>query len=276
MPASRCGVCATAAGRCSILSGGSPRRADLPGYAAQLIATIARLRRAFADSGLAPDHFVFGEADHRAYGPGNWGMSDDSTTACTDRGVLAPNSDGFRGRVYDRKGFDNGRLYCLRTYYLFDRSRGISRKIFFPQALAHKFTGGRIIGIDPYRKDTAREKDVSLEMRAEIDKFIDSWDIVGSYIAVLEKISDLKLGNNATIFRETSEGSFQYIPNGIGMIHIDGNHDTDFVLNDITNYFGKIKHNGIVIMDDTDWASVRGCLHLLSEGCILEKDYNTW
>jgi hypothetical protein len=167
--------------------------------------------------------------------------------------------------------------YIVSEHITYSIEVGVYRgRSFFPQALAHKFTGGRIIGIDPYRKDTAREKDVSLEMRAEIDKFIDSWDIVGSYIAVLEKISDLKLGNNATIFRETSEGSFQYIPNGIGMIHIDGNHDTDFVINDITNYFGKIKHNGIVIMDDTDWASVRGCLHLLSEGCILEKDYNTW
>lgn len=147
---------------------------------------------------------------------------------------------------------------------------------FFPQAFAHLKTGGKIIGVDPFSKNDARENDVSPELKRIIDDSIDSWDSILSYVYNLKKIMDWQLGNCATIIRETSEIAAKYINDEIGMLHIDGNHDTKFVSKDISLYLPKIKHGGLIIMDDTDWSSVQSCLYLLNSDCVLEKDNGTW
>ena len=128
---------------------------------------------------------------------------------------------------------------------------------FFPQAIALRQTGGHIIGIDPYLKAAAREKDLTPQMRATVDKLIDEWDTIETYITNLRRISAWQLGNSATLLRESSEVASRYLPNDIGMLHIDGNHDIEFVAKDILLYLPKIKSNGIIIMDDTDWDSQR-------------------
>lgn len=147
---------------------------------------------------------------------------------------------------------------------------------FFPQALAQKHIGGIIIGVDPYLKESAREKDLSPVLKVMVDNLIDSWDTFESYVSNLGTIINLKVGNNALIIRETSEVAVKYLPGEIGLLHIDGNHDVEFVEKDINLYLPKIKKNGLIIMDDTDWESVRSCLHLLNDSCLLEKDYGLW
>jgi len=146
---------------------------------------------------------------------------------------------------------------------------------FFPQALTHKVTNGKIIGIDPYLKEAAREKDLQKNAALMIDKLIDNWDTIETYISNLQRITNLQLGNNAFIIRDKSENVVKYLSDNIELIHIDGNHDVDYVTKDISLYLPKIKQNGIIIMDDTDWESVKSCLHLLT-GCVLEKSFNNW
>jgi hypothetical protein len=147
---------------------------------------------------------------------------------------------------------------------------------FFPQALAHQQTGGQVFGIDPYLRSAAREKDLTPEMRIVVDKLIDAWDPLDTYIANLRRIPLWRLGNHAVLLRETSEVAVKYLPDDIGMLHIDGNHDIEFVAKDIILFLPKIKSGGLIIMDDTDWASVQSCLPLLSKDCDLEKDCGTW
>lgn len=48
---------------------------------------------------------------------------------------------------------------------------------FFPQALAQRHIGGLAIGIDPYSKASAREKDLSDDLRKVVDDLIDAWDV---------------------------------------------------------------------------------------------------
>lgn len=147
---------------------------------------------------------------------------------------------------------------------------------FFPQALAHRVTGGQIIGIDPYMKENAREKDLTPEMRATVDRLVDAWDTVETYVSNMRRIALWGLGNNALLLREPSESAVKYLPGDIGMLHIDGNHDMEFVAKDILFYLPKIKANGLIIMDDTDWESVRVCLPLLTTHCKLEADHGFW
>ncbi|WP_228895978.1 class I SAM-dependent methyltransferase [Pseudoduganella aquatica] len=77
--------------------------------------------------------------------------------------------------------------------------------------------------------------------------------------------------------RQLIDTALQHLPaDGIGVLHIDGNHDIEFVAKDLQYYLPKIKSNGPIIMDDTDWDSVRSCLPLLAAQCKLESEHGTW
>ena len=175
------------------------------------------------------------------------------------------------------------KAFIMAEYIMFENIKysveiGVyNGRSFFPQALAHKITGGKIIGIDPYLKEAAREKDLPKDIAIAVDKLIDNWNTIEMYISNLERILSLQLGNNAFIIRDTSENIVSYLPDNIELLHIDGNHDISFVTKDISLYVPKLKPGGIIVMDDTDWDSVKSCLYLLSENqCILERDFNTW
>jgi len=53
------------------------------------------------------------------------------------------------------------------------------------------------------------------------------------------------------IFKKSSEAIFE-IPSNLDFIYIDGNHDYDFVKNDINLYFNKIRKGGIIAGHDFD------------------------
>ena len=50
-----------------------------------------------------------------------------------------------------------------------------------PQALAHKRTGGLAIGIDPFRRSSAKELESPAEHAAEIDNWLESTDFDAVY-----------------------------------------------------------------------------------------------
>jgi predicted O-methyltransferase YrrM len=41
------------------------------------------------------------------------------------------------------------------------------------------------------------------------------------------------------------------------LIHIDGNHDTALVMQDVENYLPLLKQEGFIVMDDVSWESVK-------------------
>jgi hypothetical protein len=146
---------------------------------------------------------------------------------------------------------------------------------FFPQAMAQRELGGLAIGIDPYSRESAREKDLSDQLRKVVDDLIDGWDVGQTYAQNLVHLLDWQLGNHALLLRETSEEAARFMPPNIGLLHIDGNHDVEYVTKDIELYLPHVQPGGLVVMDDTDWDSVRSCLHLL-QGCTLESDHGSW
>lgn len=130
---------------------------------------------------------------------------------------------------------------------------------FFPQVIAHKnYSKGIVYGIDPYNKQCASESD-NLELKNAIDSFVEITDFDDLYNQVLSILSNKKFEKNGKIIRKRSEdaiGDFIGQNSNFGLIHIDGNHDTVMVKNDVNLYLPLLRKNGFLVMDDVSWSSV--------------------
>lgn len=153
----------------------------------------------------------------------------------------------------------------LKTYVEIGIYKG---KSLFPAAYAIKQNKGISYGIDPYIKDAARENDIEENLQIEIDEFIDKLDFEGLYQDVLKLRSKLNLQNHVELIRKKSSESIEFFQKkdiGIDMLHIDGNHDTKYVMEDVNLYLPLLNPNGFIIMDDIDWGSVKPAYNKLKE-----------
>lgn len=136
---------------------------------------------------------------------------------------------------------------------------GIYRgRSFFPQALAHKARGGTAYGIDPYSAFDAQEHDHD-ELGSEIAHFVESTDWDALHDEVIAKLSALDLTSTAKLVRRTSSAAFDELSKDrYGLIHVDGNHDTAAVLEDVQRYSQLLEpDNGFLVLDDISWTSVK-------------------
>lgn len=140
---------------------------------------------------------------------------------------------------------------------------GIYRgRSFFPQAFAHKRTGGVVYGIDPFSTDDAREHDHVDSDR--INSFLQDTDFESIYQSVQTLRAELGVAEHALVIRERSVAAARQFSGGIGLIHIDGNHDTEPVLADVAAYMPLLARNGFLIMDDISWPSVKPAVDRIS------------
>lgn len=132
-------------------------------------------------------------------------------------------------------------------------------KCLLPLAYVIKQNGGIAIGIDPYNKECAREKDIEEEKRIAIDEFIDEIDFKMLYNDVLTQKEAMDLCSSCKIINKTSESAYEELKAKkiiIDMLHIDGNHDTKYVAMDAAKYISMVKDSGFIVFDDIDWESV--------------------
>ena len=67
--------------------------------------------------------------------------------------------------------------------------------------------------------------------------------------------------SNVKIIRKTSDEAVGLIENSfLDWIYIDGNHEYEYVKNDLYNYYPKMKETGYITGDDYDWSDPRGVL----------------
>jgi predicted O-methyltransferase YrrM len=79
------------------------------------------------------------------------------------------------------------------------------------------------------------------------------------YNRLISNINKFKL--NVNILRNKSENVVNnFDNNSIDILHIDGCHDYEYVLKDLSLYSDKITTNGIIIMDDINWPSVKSAM----------------
>ncbi len=145
-----------------------------------------------------------------------------------------------------------------------------------PQALAHKRTGGLVIGIDPFRRSSARELEAPAEYAAEIDNWLESTDFDAVYAQLSADLTELDLNPHVNLIRATSDDALPRVKNVLDMLHIDGNHDSVFVRRDLANYLPLLRKGGLLIMDDVDWQSVAACLDDVEASCVSVDRFAGW
>ena len=146
-----------------------------------------------------------------------------------------------------------------------------------PQALAHKRTGGLAVGIDPFRRSSAKELEAPAEYAAEIDNWLESTDFDAVYTQLCAELTELGLNRYVNIIRATSDEALPRVMQyELDMLHIDGNHDSFFVRRDLANYLPLLKKGGLLVMDDTDWQSVAACLDDVEAACVCVDKFAAW
>jgi predicted O-methyltransferase YrrM len=127
---------------------------------------------------------------------------------------------------------------------------------FVAQAVAARHVGGLAIGIDPYSAAEAEQKD----NRDRLDPLGDDLarrDWEGIYAAFLAMLDRYDLARWCRILRMTSTEAAPLIESGVGLIHIDGNHDRMKVEADLANYLPKLRPGGYLVIDDIGWTTIR-------------------
>lgn len=150
-----------------------------------------------------------------------------------------------------------------------------SSLLYFAEALQK--TEGNIIGIDPYEinslKNEIPNKEVSHLIYNVLFKEQKTLDEI--YLNLLNIIETNDLKGLITLIRDKSENYYKNIKNeSIDVLHIDGNHDEEYVTKDILNYLPLVKKGGYIIMDDVTWIGVKNSIdkHLKSK-CSLVSDH---
>jgi hypothetical protein len=127
--------------------------------------------------------------------------------------------------------------------------------------------GGKIIGIDPWKKDTA--------VVAQTDAAQADWwanlDYYKIHQGCMDVIWKLNLDSFVNIIRSGSENCHQLVP-ACDILYIDGGHSEEFSCRDVQWYLPKVKQNGYIWFDDADWLSTQKAIGMLKEQCVLVKD----
>jgi hypothetical protein len=141
-----------------------------------------------------------------------------------------------------------------------------------PQAIAHNlYSNGLAFGIDPYSNEAAVQNDKP-DLQTQLDEFINITDFQKLYDDVSNIIKNNNYQNNCILIRKkSSEAAIDFKSNNtrFGLVHIDGNHDTKFVMEDVYNYLPLLEDKSFIVLDDISWDSVQPAFSLLNEEMIL-------
>ncbi len=142
----------------------------------------------------------------------------------------------------------------------------------FPQAIAHKlYSNGLVFGIDPYSNEAAVQNDRP-DLQTQLDEFLIITDFQKLYNDVSNIIKNNEYQNNCVLIRKkSSEAAIDFKNSNIkfGLVHIDGNHDTKFVMEDVNNYFPLLEDKSFIVLDDISWDSVQPAFSFLNKEMVL-------
>jgi predicted O-methyltransferase YrrM len=140
--------------------------------------------------------------------------------------------------------------------------------------------GGKIIGIDPWSfemsKNELLDKDYENYLYNEILKGQETFNLI--YSGVCEIIENNDLSKTISLIRKPSEEvSIDFKNESIDILHIDGNHNEPNVSRDIILYLPLVKKGGYIIMDDSNWDSVKNSINnFLIPHCELVQEFNSF
>jgi hypothetical protein len=125
---------------------------------------------------------------------------------------------------------------------------------------------GVAYGIDPYSRTAAEQSD-NPSIQADVDQWVGTTDFDALQRDVLAILESRRLTSNAEFLRMTSNQAvdvFRARSIRFGLVHVDGNHDSKEVLDDVKNYLPLVLPGGFLVLDDISWTSVRPAVDLVS------------
>jgi predicted O-methyltransferase YrrM len=131
----------------------------------------------------------------------------------------------------------------------------------FPQALAHReYTAGMAYGVDPWDAMEAVQEQAPAAIADKVKAWAADADLQKIYEEVVALTATLNLEANTTLVREPSSKAIEYFRTRdirFDLVHIDGNHDTVRVREDLDHYLPRLRPGGYLVLDDVSWASIR-------------------
>ena len=131
----------------------------------------------------------------------------------------------------------------------------------FPQAMAHKLhTKGTVYGVDPWSGVEAVQEQAPAHIQQKVKDWASSADLGAIYDGVSRAILDHDLAAHCVLVRQTSAAAIDYFTEHktwFDLVHVDGNHDTARVEEDVALYLPRLRRGGFLVMDDVSWPSVR-------------------
>ncbi|MBU3112294.1 class I SAM-dependent methyltransferase [Clostridium lacusfryxellense] len=162
--------------------------------------------------------------------------------------------------------------YKLKNYVEIGVYKGRS---LFSVAPAFQDNNGKAYGIDPYVLVEAKEFDLEENFKNTVNTFLEGLDFEEIYKNVIINTEKFNLSNVVEIIRKTSLEATSYFKNiEIDMLHIDGNHDTEHVREDINNYAPLMRECGIIVFDDINWECVKICYDEVKSDYIILLETN--
>lgn len=139
-----------------------------------------------------------------------------------------------------------------------------------PQALAIKSIDcGYIAGIDPWRMSASVEG----ETHGDNEAWWKDLDFVKIQQDFMDHLWRLGLEKDCIVIRSPAEACVQlFSPRSIDILHIDGNHSEEVSCRDVNWWLPKIKNDGFIWFDDTNWDSTQKALGILDKCCSVVKD----
>ena len=128
-------------------------------------------------------------------------------------------------------------------------------------AFAAQFVGkGIVYGIDPWAAVASARgmESINYEWWFKLDHN-------KIFQGFLSKVSEFSLKNQVEIIRATSEEAHPI--EGIGLLHIDGNHSEESSLFDVKKWTPLVKRGGIIIFDDINWVTTKAAVAWLDCNC---------
>jgi len=132
-------------------------------------------------------------------------------------------------------------------------------------AMAARARNGTAVGIDAWSKE-ACEQGVNDIANTEWWNNID-YDFFYNYTEKV--ISDAGLSDTTRLVRSKSaDVAIHYASKSISFLHQDSNHSEEVTVEEVNEWFDKVKIGGYWVFDDTDWPTTQKAQALL-----LEKGY---
>lgn len=120
---------------------------------------------------------------------------------------------------------------------------------------------GRVIGIDSYNNDDS----VASDFTEEGKKWWAAVDLGAIREVCEKKIESLGLKDIVTLMIMSSAVAVTNFADGtLDLVHVDGSHSEEESTRDVKLWWPKLRTGGVMVMDDTNWASVRAARWLAS------------